>query len=325
MNFSTLIQITHTRAFTRLIITLLCFLSWVGTVSAESKSKTDSESTSTLTSVSTSEDIKHDGLQPFETYGRIELEEDIRIVDYPILSVSEGEMAHFDLSVAYCEKQVEILGITTPVPKARLAYGFSDGTLHFNWKRPSPIAVSKGDTLAILRIYLKHNPIHHLDRYFRISTEEAEAAPADKPTEEDWHIALPEVDLYYYETPEDEEDAPEETASQRLAKSHYNHETRLRQQGGKASAVEILAVIPNPMKSWADITYSVQQDCIVSLKLYTLLGEEVATLVNDRRSAGLYRHNITPPGFAAGMYVLRLSTVHDNVMESDIMKVVVHN
>ena len=79
------------------------------------------------------------------------------------------------------------------------------------------------------------------------------------------------------------------------------------------------------MKSWADITYSVYQDCIVSLKLYTLLGEEVATLVNDRRSAGLYRHNITPPGFAAGIYVLRLATVHDNTMESDIVKVVVHN
>ncbi|MDE5743441.1 MAG: T9SS type A sorting domain-containing protein [Bacteroidales bacterium] len=273
----------------------------------------------------TSDDIKHDGLQPFETYGRIELEEDIRIVDYPILSVSEGEMAHFGLSVAYSEKQVEILGITTPVAKARLTYGFSDGTLHFNWKRPSPLAVSKGDTLAILRIYLKHNPTSHLDRYFRISTEGQEAAPVDTQNEEDWHIALPEVDLYYYELPEDAEELPEETAGQRLASSHYNHETRLRQQGGRASTVEIMSVIPNPMKSWADITYSVQQDCIVSLKLYTLLGEEVATLVNDRRCAGLYRHNITPPGFAAGMYVLRLSTTHDNVTESDIMKVVVHN
>ncbi|MDE6514569.1 MAG: T9SS type A sorting domain-containing protein [Bacteroidales bacterium] len=321
MIFSALIRIIHIKTFIRLTITLLCFLSWVGAASAESKSKTDSESTSE----SASDDVKHDGLQPFETYGRIELEEDIRIVDYPILSVSEGEMARFGLSVAYSEKQVEILGITTPVAKARLTYGFSDGTLHFNWKRPSPLAVSKGDTLAILRIYLKHSPTSHLDRYFRISTEGQEAVPVDTQNEEDWHIALPEVDVYYYETFEDAEEVAEETAGQRLASSHYNHETRLRQQGGRASTVEIVSVIPNPMKSWADITYSVQQDCIVSLKLYTLLGEEVATLVNDRRSAGLYRHNITPPGFAAGMYVLRLSTTHDNVTESDIMKVVVHN
>lgn len=321
MIFSALIRITHIKTLIRLTITLLCFLTWVGTASAESKSKTESESTSE----SVSADVKHDGLHPFETYGRIELEEDIRIVDYPILSVSEGEMAHFNLSVAYSGKQVEILGITTPVAKARLSYGFSDGTVHFNWKRPSPLMVNKGDTLAILRIYLKHNPTHHLDRYFRISTEKEEAVPEDKQTEADWHIALPEVDLYYYETSDDAEVFPEETAAQRLANSHYNHETTLRQQGGRASTVEILSVIPNPMKTWADITYSVQQDCIVSLKLYTLLGEEVATLVNDRRSAGLYRHNITPPGFAAGMYVLRLSTVHGNVMESDIMKVVVHN
>ena len=319
--FGILIKIFTHKNLIRLTITLLCLLLWTGTVSAESKSKTESESVS----VSESADAKHDGLRPFETYGLIELEDDIRIIDYPILSVSEGDMADFGLSVAYNEKRIEILGITTPVADASLTYGFSDGKLHFDWQRLSPLTVSKGDTLAMLRIYLKRPSINRLERCFRIYPDDETSDGSNKQVEKDWHIAIPETTLFYYEVTEEEE-AEEDLVTTDAAQDRLSHhETALRQQGGKANCVEIMSVIPNPMKSWADITYSVRQDCVVSLKLYTLLGEEVATLVNGQRSAGLYRHNITPPGFAAGVYVLRLSTVHDNIAESDIMKVVVHN
>lgn len=299
--FKVLIQIKHIRLAFRLSVALfaLPLLPTGIAVSSEPVSTT----------------AKPDVLRRFDTYSHIELEEDIRIVDYPILSVEEGKMMDFGLSVAYNQKHVEILGITTPVEKARLNYAFSNGKLHFNWKRPDFLTIAKGDTLAILHIYLKHNPNSHLDHYFRISPEEAD----------EWRIALPEVELFYYETEEEEEVPEEEIPMEQPSPYNYNREIALRQQGGKASGVEIMSVIPNPMKTWADVTYSVHQDCMVSLKLYTLLGEEVATLVNDQRSEGLYRHNITPPGFSAGIYVLRLSTVHGNTMESDFMKVVVHN
>lgn len=303
MIFSALTQIIHTTTSIRLTIILLCFLSWIGTASAESET---------------------DGSRPFATYSRIEVEEDAHIVDFPILSVSEGELSDFGLSVIYNGKHVEILGITTPVPETRLAYDFTDNMVHFDWKRPSAVTISKGDTLAILHIYLKHKPTNHLSRYFRLYSDERHVKHPDNYLEE-WQVALPKIGLYYYETAEESEETYEETVDQQPQTAHFHHETTLKQQGGRASDVKIMSVIPNPMKSWADITYSVYQDCIVSLKLYTLLGEEVATLVSERRSAGLYRHNITPPGFSAGIYVLRLSTVRGNTMESDIMKVVVHN
>ena len=108
----------------------------MGTASAESESESD-------------------GSRPFATYSRIEVEEDARIVDFPVLSISEGELSDFGLSVVYNGKQVEILGITTPIAETRLAYDFTEKTLHFDWKRPSAVTISKGDTLAILHIYLK--------------------------------------------------------------------------------------------------------------------------------------------------------------------------
>ena len=306
--FIVLKQTRHIRHFIRIFFAILAFphLSIGLAVSSEPVS-----------------DAKYDHMRRFAVYNHIEVDEDAHIVDFPILSISEGELSDFGLGVAYNGKHVEILGVTTPVAETRLAYDFNEETLHFYWERSSTVTISKGDTLAILRVYLKHKPTGQLGRYFHIDSDEH----AQRPEKylENWQVALPKVALYYYETAEDSEESNEETTVDQQPANAYNPEIALKQQGGKASTVEIMSVIPNPMKSWADITYSVYQDCIVSLKLYTLLGEEVATLVNDRRSAGLYRHNITPPGFAAGIYVLRLATVHDNTMESDIVKVVVHN
>lgn len=297
--FNVLIGIIHTKRPIRLTITLLCLLSWIGAASAES-----------------------DGLRPFATYGRIELEEDARIVDFPVLSISEGDLSDFCLEVGYNGKQVEILGITTPVAETRLAYDFTDKTLHFDWTRTSAIAIGKGDTLAILHVFLKHKPTNNIDRYFRIYSDGQHVKHPDKYLEE-WQVALPKIGLYYYETDE-EEDATEGMIAPLPQNADSDREIALKEQGGRTSEVRIMSVIPNPMKTWADITYAVEHDCVVSLKLYSLMGEEVATIVNARRNAGLYRHNITPPA-SAGVYVLRLSTVRGNTMDSDIMKVIVHN
>lgn len=269
-------------------------------------------------------DAKPDGLYRFDTFGLIEVEDGTRIIDYPLLSVSQGDITAFRLAMSYNAKNVEILGVSAPLPETGLTYDIADGTLRFKWQRSAPALVNQGDTLAILRLYLKHKPVNRIDRYFRLDPAGFEVTRNDR-TKENWQIALPEVALYYYEMP-DETAYGEPDMADAVPDSRFSHrETTLRQQGGEANSIEILSVIPNPMKSWADITYSVTGDCIVNLKLYTLLGEEVATLVNGKRTSGLYRHNITPPGFTSGIYLLRLSTVHHNIVESDIMKVVVHN
>jgi hypothetical protein len=44
----------------------------------------------------------------------------------------------------------------------------------------------------------------------------------------------------------------------------------------------------------------------VTLKIYDMLGKEIATLVNERKSPGAYRVNFDASGLADGVYFYRL-------------------
>lgn len=278
-------------------------------------------------------------LQRFDLYGRVEIGERTRIIDYPILSISEGDMTASQLFMPYDGTEVEILGMTTPVAEAAMAYNILDNELQFRWTRRTPAEIRTGDTLAFLKLYLKHKPNHHIDRYFHINPDGFKVTRgSDIPTDDDWRVALPEVALYYEEDPvpdslEAPTDNPVDSAvavnpaeSGNPDAGHDKKETMLKQQGGQTSRFEILSVIPNPMKSWADITYSIFGDCSVRLRLYSLLGEEIMTIVNSGRQTGLYRHNIAVSDVPAGVYILRLETCQEDVQEAaDVMKIVVQN
>ncbi|MDE7149315.1 MAG: T9SS type A sorting domain-containing protein, partial [Bacteroidales bacterium] len=268
---------------------------------------------------------KAGGLRRFDTYNSIEVEDQMRLIDYPILSVSEGNILAFQLFMPYDASEVEVLGITSPVSEAHVVYNFIDDELLFNWIRPSAVEVHAGDTLAMLKIYLKHKPTSRIDRYFRLNPIGYEVTLSDLKIDPSWEIALPEIALFYYEESNDRDSLGYNIDSVGYIPTGAgdDKEVMLKQQGGETDQSEILSVIPNPMKTWADITYSVYGDCVVSLKLYTLLGEEVMVIVNSERQTGLYRRNITSSGLSSGVYVLRLETIRDNYMETDVVKVVV--
>ena len=264
-------------------------------------------------------------LRRFDTYGTIEVEDKEKIIDYPILSTSEGDVLAFQLFMPYEPSEVELLGITTPIESANLMYNFIGNELLFNWLSMSPVDVHAGDTLATLKLHVRKKLNERLDRNFRIDPVGYEITRGDVTVDRQWQIALPELALYYYE--ENERDTLglhiDSVGYSGGGKKAEEKEIMLKNQGGETDKSEIMSVIPNPMKTWADITYSVYGDCVVSLKLYTLLGEEVMSIVNSERQTGLYRRNITPTGLPAGVYVLRLETIHDNTIETDVVKVVV--
>jgi len=46
----------------------------------------------------------------------------------------------------------------------------------------------------------------------------------------------------------------------------------------------------------------------VQLKVYDILGNEVATLVSEEQSVGSYRTDFNGEGLASGLYIARLNT-----------------
>ena len=63
---------------------------------------------------------------------------------------------------------------------------------------------------------------------------------------------------------------------------------------------------PNPFNSATTIEFALPKSAFVTLKVFNLLGEEVATLIAEQRSAGLHKLNWDARGLASGVYLYRL-------------------
>jgi len=65
---------------------------------------------------------------------------------------------------------------------------------------------------------------------------------------------------------------------------------------------------PNPFNPTTTIEFSLQHPSHVSLKIYSILGEEVANLVDDNLQSGTYKAQWDAKGLASGVYLYRLRT-----------------
>lgn len=63
---------------------------------------------------------------------------------------------------------------------------------------------------------------------------------------------------------------------------------------------------PNPFNPSTTIEFTLPKSAFVMLKVYNLLGKEVATLVAEQRSAGIHKFNWDASGLASGVYLYRL-------------------
>lgn len=65
---------------------------------------------------------------------------------------------------------------------------------------------------------------------------------------------------------------------------------------------------PNPFNPNTNITYQLPQSGFVTLKVYDMLGKEVAVLVNEQKNPGYYNVNFDASGLSSGIYFYRLET-----------------
>ncbi|MBK8984196.1 MAG: T9SS type A sorting domain-containing protein [Ignavibacteria bacterium] len=65
---------------------------------------------------------------------------------------------------------------------------------------------------------------------------------------------------------------------------------------------------PNPFNPSTKIAYTIPNNGLVTLKIYNLLGKEVASLINEVKSAGTYEVNFNGANLSSGVYFYRLES-----------------
>jgi len=76
---------------------------------------------------------------------------------------------------------------------------------------------------------------------------------------------------------------------------------------------------PNPFNPSTQIDYSVPQTGVVTLKIYSLLGAEIATLVSGVHTAGNYRVSFDASKLSSGVYLYRLEAGNVSVAKKMVL------
>ncbi|MBK7630479.1 MAG: T9SS type A sorting domain-containing protein [Ignavibacteriales bacterium] len=65
---------------------------------------------------------------------------------------------------------------------------------------------------------------------------------------------------------------------------------------------------PNPFNPSTTIEFQLPKESFVTLKVYNILGKEVASLVNEQKPAGVHKVNFDASEMPSGMYIYKIST-----------------
>lgn len=264
--------------------------------------------------------------------GKISVYADERLLDFPVLSVDEGYLSGFQLFLYFNTEKIEPVTVRMPSllnPKtSNLVHNVVDDQILTTWISKDKPYFHKGDTILMLRFKLNGNPIKNVGSYFKnnltqyvVSDTLSRIVP--------WEVAMPQLRLLETEdTVDDSKWDPLVENGDTVYMPGVNEEKGLVTNKGDHHGEgkhdsHIISVIPNPISSWGDATYHVGESCLVNLKLYSLLGENVLTFVEGERQQGLYRISMNMQSLPSGIYVLRLETLKEGRTEFDFVKVII--
>jgi hypothetical protein len=72
------------------------------------------------------------------------------------------------------------------------------------------------------------------------------------------------------------------------------------------SEYSLSANFPNPFNPSTKISYSIKEEVLVTLKIYDVLGKEIATLVKENKPSGNYEAEFDASQLPSGMYIYKL-------------------
>lgn len=77
---------------------------------------------------------------------------------------------------------------------------------------------------------------------------------------------------------------------------------------GRGSSISLLQNIPNPFKDKTTIRYNLLEKGFITLKVYTMTGQEVATALNEIQDDGIHQVEFNASGLPAGMYYYQVKS-----------------
>ena len=80
------------------------------------------------------------------------------------------------------------------------------------------------------------------------------------------------------------------------------------QENAGVRTFDLLQNYPNPFNPDTKITYQIAKSGFVTLKVFNVLGKEVATLVNEEKNAGEYKVGFNASQLSSGIYFYRLES-----------------
>ncbi len=83
--------------------------------------------------------------------------------------------------------------------------------------------------------------------------------------------------------------------------------TDIKDKGMIAETYSLSQNYPNPFNPSTKITFSIPKDGIVTLKVYNVLGQEVATLINQQMKAGTYDVDFNGSKLSSGVYLYSIT------------------
>jgi hypothetical protein len=87
-----------------------------------------------------------------------------------------------------------------------------------------------------------------------------------------------------------------------------NNTTGINEQKVYPNGFSLSQNYPNPFNPSTVISYSISKLGLVTLRIYGILGKEVATLVNREQTPGNYSVNFNASNLSSGIYFYRLES-----------------
>lgn len=90
--------------------------------------------------------------------------------------------------------------------------------------------------------------------------------------------------------------------------------------GSNSKDYTLLQNAPNPFTDYTEIQFVLNRSGQTVLKVYNLIGKEIATLVEENLNAGAYKVNFHPINLPRGIYIYRLESNGFNEARKMILK-----